>query len=126
MARPAFKIMSKDFTAARRYIMNAMDRGDLSSVEGYTAFRNAEKAEQLQQWCDDYMSSDVFEKMKRAIRAARKRSKDWKTTTKKVGVDLDHAAHLHLSSVADELGVTLSDAILILEETYWKAKDAGL
>jgi macrodomain Ter protein organizer (MatP/YcbG family) len=126
MARPAFKITRKDYTSARRYIMNAMDRGDLSNSRAYYAFRNAENAEQLQKWCDENMPSDVFDKMKRAIRAARKRSRDYKTTACKVGVDLDHTAHVLLSRVADELGVTLSDAILILEETYWKAKDRGL
>ena len=124
--RPPYQITRQDLSFARRYISRAMDRGDISSVDGYRIFHNAETPEQLQAWCDDYLSDEVFEKLKRAVRAARKRSRDWKSTAKKVNVTLDHVAHLRLSMAAEELGMTLSDAILEIEDTYWKAKDAGL
>jgi macrodomain Ter protein organizer (MatP/YcbG family) len=68
----------------------------------------------------------VFEKLKRAVRASRKRSRDYRTTQRKVGIDLDHAAHLHLPSLADELGMSLSDTVLLLEDSYWKAQKAGI
>lgn len=124
--RPSYKITQQDYSYAWRYIDRAMQEGDISSVTGYMAFRNAHDAELLQTWCDDYLPKDVFEKMKRAIRASRKRSRDYRTTQRKVGIDLDHAAHLHLSSLANELGMSLSDTILHLEEAYWKAQKAGL
>ena len=69
---------------------------------------------------------EAYKKMKNALLAARKRSRDYRHAKKKVGVDLTHLAHLHLASLAEELGKTLSETILILEEAYWKAKDAGL
>jgi macrodomain Ter protein organizer (MatP/YcbG family) len=103
-----------------------MDRGDISSVNGYQLFRNAETADKLQAWCDNYLPEDDFERLKSAVRAARKRSRDYKTTARKVNLTLDHAAHLRLSMTAEELGMTLSEAILELEDMYWKAKDAGL
>jgi macrodomain Ter protein organizer (MatP/YcbG family) len=103
-----------------------MQRGDISSVSGYRKFCNAETTDKLQTWCNDYLSDEVFEKLKRAVRASRKRSRDFRSTQRKVTVTLDHAAHLRLSIAAEELGMTFSDTILELEDTYWKAKDAGL
>jgi macrodomain Ter protein organizer (MatP/YcbG family) len=120
--RPPYQITRKDFSYARRYIERAMQRGDISNVSGYRKFCNAETPEKLQAWCDDYLSEEVFEKLKRAVRASRKRSRDFKTTQRKVTITLDHAAHLRLSMAAEELGMTLSDTILELEDSYWHAK----
>ena len=64
--------------------------------------------------------------MKNAVLAARKRSRDYKNKRVKYGVDLDHLAHLRLSSLAEELDKTLSETILIMEDAFWKARDAGL
>ncbi|MCG7952665.1 MAG: hypothetical protein N0E56_15815 [Candidatus Thiodiazotropha endolucinida] len=124
--RPRYRITKMDFAAAKSYIRNAMTRGDISSVDGYIAFRNAETPEELQAWCDDYLKDKVFEKLKRAVFAARRRSRDYKSTRQKVGVDLDYYAHLHLSELAKELDMSLSDTVLMLEDVYWKAKGAGI
>ena len=124
--RPPYTITQKDYASAQRYIMNAMTRGDISGVDGYMAFRQADTPDLLQAWCDDYLPAHSFEKLKRAVMAARKRSRDYKNKRSKVGVDLDFHAHLCLSSLADELDKTLSETILIMEEAYWKANDAGL
>ncbi len=124
--RSPYKITQKDYASARRYIMNAMTRDDISNVDGYMAFRQAETPDLLQAWCDDYLPARTFEKLKCAVIAARKRSRDAKNKRAKIGVDLDFRAHLSLSLLADELDKTLSETILIMEEAYWKAKDAGL
>ena len=126
MGRPKYQITRQDHAAAWRWIANAMDREEISNVHGYMDFRRATTPELLQAWCDEYLSPEDVKKMKNAILAARKRSRDYKNKRVKYGVDLDHLAHLHLSSLAEELGKTLSETILILEEAYWKAKDAGL
>jgi len=124
--RPAYRITRNDFAAARRYIENAMERGDISKAGGYMAFRRAGTPELLQTWCDDYLQADTFRKLKGAVLAARKRSRDYNTPRTKVSVDLDHYAHLRLASLAEELGKTLSDTVVLLEEVYWKARDAGV
>ena len=126
MGRPKYQITRQDFAAARRWIVNARERDEISNVHGYMDFRQATTPELLQTWCDEYLPEEALKKMKNALLAARKRSRDYRHAKKKVGVDLDHLAHLHLSSLAEELGKTLSETILILEEAYWKAKDAGL
>jgi macrodomain Ter protein organizer (MatP/YcbG family) len=64
--------------------------------------------------------------MKNALLAARKRSRDYRHAKKKVGVDLTHLAHLRLSMLADDLGKTLSETILIMDEAYLRAEEAGL
>lgn len=106
--------------------MNAMTRDDISNVDGYMAFRQADTPDLLQAWCDDYLPARTFKKLKCAVIAARKRSRDDKNKRSKVGVDLDFHAHHRLSSLAEKLDKTLSETILIMEEAYWKAKDAGL
>ena len=126
MGRPKYQITRQDFAAARRWIVNARERDEISNVAGYMDFRQATTPELLQAWCDEYLSPEDVKRMKNAILAARKRSRDYKPSKKKVGVDLDHLAHLRLSMLAEELGKTLSETILILEEGYTRARDAGL
>ncbi len=126
MGRPKYQITQQDHGAAWRWISNAMERGDISSVDGYMEFRKATTPALLQTWCDDYLSQEAFKRMKNALLAARKRSRDYKHSKKKVGVDLDHLAHLRLSMLAEELDKTLSETILIMDEAYRKAEDAGL
>ena len=126
MGRPKYQITRQDHAAAWRWIANAMDREEISNVHGYMDFRQATTPELLQAWCDEYLPEEALKKMKNALLAARKRSRDYKVSKKKVGVDLDHLAHLHLSSLAEELDKTLSETILIMEEGYIRARDAGL
>lgn len=121
MGRPAYQITRTDFADARQYILNAMNRDEISNSDGWAALRQSDTPELLQRWCDDYLSPEIFKKLKNAVLAARKRSKK-----PKIGVDLTHTAHLRLSSLSSELGLTLSEAIITLEETYWLAVDAGL
>ncbi|MDX1252206.1 MAG: hypothetical protein IDH49_08190 [Gammaproteobacteria bacterium] len=124
--RPAYQITKMDFAAAKKYLENAMERGDVSKAGGYMAFRRADTPELLQAWCDDYLQFDIFRKLKGAVLAARKRARDYKTPKTKVRIDLDYHAHMRLSSLAEELGATLSETVVLLEEVYWKARDAGI
>jgi len=126
VGRPKYQITQPDFFIARRYIENGMLRGYIRSVDGYLVFQRASTPEALQTWCDDYLSDETFKKLKRAVIVARKRSRDYKTVRAKIKVDLDHHAHLRLSSLGKELNKNHSDTVLIMEEAYWKAKDAGL
>ncbi len=125
MARPKYTITKQDYYYASRYLIRAMDRGDVSSATGYDSFRTVTDAETLQAWCDNYLPQEVFVKMQRAIRAARKRSRDYRSMKRKVGIDLDRVAHIRLSALADDMNMSLSDAIIFLEDKYWDAKKAG-
>jgi len=126
MARPKYTITQQDYWDARRYIDNGMQRDAISNCDGYNDFRLADTPERLQAWCDDYLPEATFKKLKSAVLAARKRHRDYRTQRAKLGIDLDHYAHLRLSAVADELNMTLSEAVVKLEKTYWVARDAGL
>ncbi len=123
--RTPYTLTPADYANARRYLDNAMQRGALSTSEGYIAYRQAYNAEALQAWCDDYLPAATWPKLKNALLAARKRSRDYGKVTQKRGIDLDHLAHLRLTALADETGQTLSETILMLEETYWRARDKG-
>lgn len=126
MGRPKYQITRQDFASARRWITNAMERDEISNVDGYMDLRQAHSPELLQAWCDFYLPQEAYKKMKNALLAARKRSRDYRHSKKKVGVDLTHLAHLRLSMLAEELGKTLSETILIMDEAYQRAEDAGL
>ncbi len=124
--RKPYTITQVDYANARRYLDNAMQRGDVSTAEGYIAYRQAYNAEALQAWCDDYLPDATWNKLKNAILAARKRSRDYGKVKQKKGIALDHLAHLRLTTLAEETGKTLSETILMLEETYWLTRDNGL
>ncbi len=126
MGRPTYTITDADYAAARLYIENAMSRQDISTSFGYMEYRGATTAVSLQSWCDDYLNADMFKKLKAAVLAARKRARDYKSYKAKKGVDLDHLAHLRLSALANELGLSLSDTILVMNKAYDLAKDNGL
>ncbi|MCF6256171.1 MAG: hypothetical protein L3K25_07700 [Gammaproteobacteria bacterium] len=126
MPRPKYTISKTDISNARRYLQNAMKRGDISDVDGYMRFCHAGTPEQLQSWCDDYLPAPIFKKLKTAVLAARKRDRDYRTTKAKVGIDLDHYAHMRLLSLGKELNLTLSETVVRMEEAYWQARDAGL
>lgn len=124
--RKPYTITQSDYANARRYLDNAMKRGDLGTADGYMAYRQAYTAERLQAWCDDHLPAATWPKLKNALLAARKRSRDYGKVTQKTGIALDHLAHLRLTALAEETGKTLSETILMLEETYWRARDNGL
>ena len=124
-ADPNTRSPGRTIAAARRWIVNARERDEISNVDGYMDFRQAATPELLQAWCDEYLPEEALKKMKNALLAARKRSRDYKNKRVKYGVDLDHLAHLRLSSLAEELGKTLSETILILEEAYLESQGCG-
>ncbi len=125
MPRPPYQITKTDYAAALRYIQNGIQRGEISGVDGYRVLRRADTPEKLQRWCDDYLPTEIFKKLKGAVVAARKRARDYKTPKSKKGIDLDYQAYLSLVRVAEDLGVSFSDAVICLEEVYWRAKEEG-
>ena len=63
-------------------------------------------------WIENHMSFELDNKLKQAIRAKRKRHFNAEQQhTKKKSIDLDYRVWEKLSSRANELGCTLSDAI---------------
>jgi hypothetical protein len=65
-------------------------------------------------------------RLKRAILAAWKRSRDYHTRNRKKNVDLDWLAWQRLSSVAKEEGRTLSEMIVVMEDAYHRANAKGI
>ena len=126
MGRPAYKIKKSDFWTAYHYIKNAMNREDISRVDGYTAFRSADTPELLQAWCDDYMNSEQWKNLKNSIWVSRKRAKDYKTSKQKKQVDLDLYAWQRLKDRAEENDLSLSEMILKMDEVMNRAGDAGI
>ncbi len=124
--RPLYRITASDFAAAVRYLSSARDRGEIGLGEGYAVFLAATTPKALQAWCDDYLPRKVWERMVNALRQARKRSRDYKSRPLH-HIDLTHPAWVALTRLAKEMGgVTLSEAVLQLEEAYDRANDAGL
>lgn len=67
---------------------------------------------QVLEWIDLHMSVDLDNKLKQAIRAKRKRHFNAEQLhTRKKSIDLDYRVWEKLSTRANELGCTLSDAI---------------
>lgn len=124
--RKPYTITATDLSNARRYIDNAMRRGDISTAGGYSAYQRADTAEALQSWCDDYLPPTLWPKLKNAVLAARKRTRDYESTRQKRRVDLDHIAYVRLSALAHERNLTLSETVLLLEDAYYRALDAGV
>jgi macrodomain Ter protein organizer (MatP/YcbG family) len=124
--RPRYRLTDADFGRAVRYIDAARKRGEVNMSEGYHQWLQATTAEALQIWCDDYLPKDVWRRLLITLRQDRKRSRDYRRAPVH-RVDLSHAAWVALSRAAKEMGgVTLSEAVLRLEQGYDLAKDAGL
>ncbi|GLT19269.1 macrodomain Ter protein [Vibrio zhanjiangensis] len=88
----------------------------LDSSEGQTAIRELQKLEseptKVMDWIEKHMSPELDNKLKQAIRAKRKRHFNAEQLhTKKKSIDLDYRVWEKLSTRANELGCTLSDAI---------------
>jgi macrodomain Ter protein organizer (MatP/YcbG family) len=126
MGRPAYKITDSDYVIAYNYIADGMTRGDISDTNGYMRFRNADTADKLQAWCDDYLEKESWQRLKNAVLAARKRQRDRVARRRKKSVDLDWNAWLCLSSMAREEGRTLSEMILAMDDVYHRAKAKGI
>lgn len=101
-------------------------RGEVSTADGYASWLRASTPEALQAWCDEYLPGEVWRKMLGSLRQARKRSRDHRRAPVH-RVDLSHPAWVALTRTAQEMGgITLSEAVLRLEEAYLNRKaDAG-
>jgi macrodomain Ter protein organizer (MatP/YcbG family) len=123
--RPAYRLTAADFGAAVRYIERARQRGEVGTAHGYASWLKAATPEALQAWCDEYLPADIWRKMMGALRQARKRARDYRKAPVH-RVDLSHPAWVALTRTAGEMGgVTLSEAVLRLEEAYSRADGAG-
>lgn len=126
VGRKPYVITPADYSLARRYLDRVMQRGEISTADGYMANRQAHTADALQAWCDDYLPRAVWLRLKNAVLATRKRTRDYKTVRQKKRGDLDHLAYLRLTSLAEERKLTLSETVLLLEDAYYRALDAGV
>lgn len=123
--RPTYRLTADDYSSAVRYIERARQRGEVGTANGYASWLTATTPEALQAWCGEYLPADTWRKMLGALRQARKRSRDYRKAPVH-RVDLSHAAWVALTRAAGEMGgVTLSEAVLQLEEAYNRAGGAG-
>lgn len=85
---------------------------DSRETENFTIHKNGGRAvlhnpELLQAWCDDYVERGCACGAKAIPRLQHPRIK--------VSIDLNHRAHMRLSSLAEALGITLSDTVVLLK-----------
>lgn len=122
MGRPAYRIQTpQDSLAAKAWVENQFKKSPFwleVDDEGQTDFDRRYEAEQawkkkksgadaLQAWCETWLRTDDWVKLKNAIRAAR-------LTTEKKSIEIDYEAWLELKDYADRKKLTLSQAILAL------------
>ena len=125
MAKAKFKIENKqDHWAARSWIKGKLEGFSFpvsDSIENSTSKNmEAEKdfnqmndnAEQLNQWCETYLDSKQWTKLKNAIRAARMRLDRKKNYDKSIKrIDITNQARYMLKELSKHHGVTYSGVI---------------
>ena len=71
MPRPSYKIKNEDYSIAMEYLLNKFKYSG-----GYPYLIKCLNEEELQSWCDEYISDVQFKKLKQVIWATRKRNSD--------------------------------------------------
>lgn len=141
MARPKYQITSDDYFTARKWIDGKIKKHQLEfkgANDFMTAAEELEKipyrhkvakkaVEELQAWCEKYMSDRAWQQMKTTIRADRMRSSQQHGDKKQI--TLTNKAWCMLSTLSETENATLSQVIeKHLYKQYMKAieTDAGL
>ena len=137
MARPKYRIPDSERWVAEQWLRGQLDkigfpenlgkRPELrkrSKLDVIDEFRAADSGEALTAFCERWLTSAEWDRMKVSIRASRKRKRDKIDNTKPVSLDLSKQAHYVLATIAKRDGVTLSEVIeKYLDCEYGKALD---
>ena len=117
MARGKYIISKDDYPFAKRWVQklitDILRAGRLSVKETIQAENEFDdigrSAKKLNAWCEQYLDSGHWKKMKNSVRAARKRRLDKISTTGgKKSLDIDIDAWTKLSTIAEAESLTYS------------------
>ncbi len=130
MPRSKYKIIAEDVIHATEYITSrlqllALDLGDASSRTAKKAFDEAvedrskdERAFRLNDWCEKYLSSEEWTKLKTSIRKRRER----KTRKGEIeSVTISSKAYALLRKLAKRDNVTYSETLEKYLGKAWRA-----
>jgi macrodomain Ter protein organizer (MatP/YcbG family) len=126
MPRPKYRITnSTDYRIAIRYLEQKVQEpgwiGGNARAHGRAAAAFPEHKrgfDNLNDWCEKWMSSDNWTQLKNAIRTTRMRSST-KASEKPVNVTLSRKAHRILTDLADYEGITMSEYIEKRLKSKW-------
>ena len=123
MARPRYTLSKDDFPAARAYLQRKLLTQSfwLDGLQAEDEWDHAKRDPvTLNQWCERWLSTDQWQALKAALRAARQRRRQ-RTGARDpvVHVTLSRPAWLILSSLARRDGLTLSDWLIARHHEEW-------
>jgi len=112
MARPKYRITASDHWFARRWVekklINPTWLGEIKTFSAHQDFLNRqETAEELNKWCESWLSSGEWTQLKNAVRTSRKRARG----SEKISVTLSRYSWSILDFWARREGCTLSKVI---------------
>lgn len=106
MGRPAYKITDADYSDAVIYLLE-----QYKFSGSYYKLSKSNNAEELQQWCDEYLDEEQFKKLKQVIWAKRKRTKDAMKSLKPKQITISRKAWKHLSDLSKKDGMSYSELL---------------
>lgn len=120
--RKPFRITTdKDFLWAHKYLERKIVNGEIDDI-GHYKLRLVKSPEQMQRWCDEYLSEKEWEQLMAARRRQAFRDKNRKSKGNIYkSADLHWRAHSALEEIAREYDLTISQAVLYLKEVHERA-----
>ncbi len=135
MPQNRYEITKSDYPFAKQYLSRKFNE-DLnwfyeSPLEDPTAFTDArsefwaiKKPQELNDWCEEWISRRQWIQLQTAIRAARKRKKDMKSPDGgNKHIALSRKAWSVLSDLAKRDGITISEFIITRHVSEWMEID---
>ena len=127
MGRPAYKVTDQDLYIVYHYLERAMARGKIDSSLRQSLNRVEDSGAAMQAWCEQHVvHTTLWNKLKNAVLAARKRARDGDKGRKRP-VDLDPPAYSALQRLRKEMrhqtgqALTYSQVIELAEDMYYRA-----
>ena len=122
--RKPFQITTdSDFLWAFQYLERKIHKGDIDDV-WLPKLRRVKSPEQIQNWCDEYLTEKEWGQLIAARRRQAFRDRNWKPKNKPrkyKSYDLHWRAHSALEEIAKENDLTISQAVLYLQDVYERA-----
>ena len=134
MPRKKLKISHQHIDAAKQWIVNKLNRVDFPYLlkeanyikknhQAKTAWENLpfDEPDALNEWCEQYLSTQQWNQLKNAIRASHLRENRKQEPSKRIKrVDLEEQAHLILFALAKRDGITLSETVIKHMKSTWE------
>ena len=132
MPRAKYSITKEDLTHAYLYLSDRLRSWSVEFIEeaqgepesefdkavDQSKYKPAERVVNLNAWCEKYLPTDEWTKLKHAIRKRRQRQQNYGDQTT---VTISTEAHKYLSRVAERDDVTLSEAVEYYLQKAWNS-----